>query len=1075
MPKLTERQQLAVDYNEKNLLVSAAAGSGKTSVLVERLIGALNGGANIDGFLIITYTRAAALELRGRIQKEILKRCGENQGETKRLYAQLKRMHRANIGTIHAFCAGLLRDYAAEAGIKPNFKQLEGAEEAGFKQKALETALEELYGLNPPGFEVLAESLSGIGGDRRLGEVILTVYNKIQAFPNPDMMMDSIVGGHSDYIEYLRQSAERVLILAEKVVKKARRELLEMPELDAAYGAALDADLVNINALRNGLEITKVSARAPKGMAEAVKPFRDARDYFYKLLDEYQNTMLAAQPPAEDELHYSEELTRGLFAAVRAFGKAYGDLKSRKGVLDFSDLEHYTHNLLCVPGSRLEINFTEVMVDEYQDVNQVQEEIISALKSRVFMVGDARQSIYGFRLANPDIFLRKYGEWMPPEYGGDCGGARVVLPHNFRSNEKILNAVNAVFEKIMLGMPYGEEEKLKPPTGVEYGGELPVLVYCNDKSEQERDDEDTVPYNRVRLEAEMVADICAELVESGEKPDDIAVLLRAKSSMIHFKRAIEARGLPAAGQDDNIFETTEMRVAVTYLKILDNPRNDTALLAVMRSPLYNFSPKELVRIRGKAGGDFYDSLAASAAAGHSKCVRLLNDLSELRDLGTDNGMDLLYHTMLTRLGLLEIFGSMSGGETRRANLLSLIPIAAGAATAGELCRTLERRSASGKPPSAATQGGVNLMTVHKSKGLEFKTVIVADTARIFNRTDSREPILFHKDLGLGLKFTDAERRVQYTTSKREAVAKRLNEDLLKEEMRVLYVALTRAKERLFVTMTLPDLDARLKKLSLGLDGKPDEHRLLTCNSVSDWLLLALMNDGKPEDTWKVREYVHERPKTEVFGISSAECWQSPPLKAEREDGGADTPGKIPSKLTVTELSKTKADTVFAKPRFMEKHAALTAAERGTALHTALQFVNLRACGSVEGARTELECLEREQRMTREQIASVDPGRITRFVTSGLGARVLAAETVKRETPFSLLTPVRELLPEYDSEEKTLFQGVIDLMFIEGGEWVIVDFKSGASKPEYKRQLALYENAVRRVTGQRVKESLVYYV
>jgi len=1096
---LTPQQQQAVEYNGTDLLVSAAAGSGKTRVLVERLIGALDNGANIDDFLIITYTRAAALELRGRIQRAILDRLKKDRSD-KRLYAQLMRLHRSNIGTIHSFCAGLLREYAAEAGLKPNFRQIEGAEENALKQKALETALEELYAACPPGFDIFADSLSDVGGDRRSGEVILELYNKLQAFPSPEMWMEEQLANPRDVSGYLKMDAERALWFAKKLMLEARRDLKKLPELNAVYGSAFDEDLINVAALKNGLKITKSKLRPARGMTDIAEPFKDARDRFYKLLNVYSEAMAGNTVQTETEEQYINDLTLGIFTAVRAFTKAYKDLKFRKGVLDFSDLEHITHALLCgqmpdmgvpSPYPRLDgAKFAEILVDEYQDINQVQEEIIQALNSQIFMVGDVRQSIYGFRQAEPSIFLKKYSAWSEES----PHGARVILPHNFRSHPSILGAVNDIFEKIMLGMEYGEEEKLRAGALPGNAGGVPpippdtpaspraVLVYC-DKAGI---DDEEVPLRRVQLEAEMVAEICRELVDDGKEPGGIAVLFRAKSGMGFFKSAIEARGLPVTGQEDNILETPELRVAQTYLRILDNPRDDVALLAVMRSPLYNFSPDELVKVRNCADGDFYDALTAASAAGDSKCTMLLRDLIYLRDLGMDMGMDMLYHGMLMRLGLLELFGSMRGGAVRRSNLLSLIPVAARTLSVGELCQVLERMRESGEMPNAAGQNGITLMTIHKSKGLEFNTVILADTSRVFNRADSRAPVLFHREMGLGLKIADTSRRIQYPTVKRAAVAGRLNEDMMQEEMRVLYVALTRAKEHLYVTMTTPDMAKQIERLNMGLDDRPDEYQLLSAKSVSDWLLLALIRDGALGDTetWSVREWTidngqltikHEKNSdSDLTTIDNSKPIVNYQLSIVN--------CSLPSKLTTTEIVATgsKLSTVncqlsIVKPRFMEKHTALTAAERGTALHTALQFVDLQVCLTLDGAKAELLRLERERRLTPEQAGCVEPERIIRFIQSELGARVLASADIRRELPFSLLTPIRELLPEIDSDEKTLFQGVIDLMFFEEGGWVVVDFKSGKPKQEYRRQLKLYENAVRRMTGQRVIEGIVYYL
>ncbi len=1146
--KATPQQQEAIVSRDGPLLVSAAAGSGKTRVLVERLLDAiLHHGRHIDDFLVVTYTRAAAGELRGRMQASLSALRATYPQQVNR---ELLRLHRASIGTIHSFCADVLRRHAVEAGIRPDFKLLEQGAGQKLREQALSLSLEQLYAqeASDSPFAMLSEALSDIGNDRKLEAVVLRLYDVLQAHPNPHGWLQHQVTvltqsqtldpADNPWGSYALAQAGGLLSLAETVIATARQDM--DGAIETAYAPAFDSDLANIHVLQTALSsgwahassavssITHQRLGTARGMGDAVEPFKEARELWKKkLYPEIARLLSGSVAEQQADLQSVTPLAHGLQLAVQTFEAHYTALKRRRNVLDFSDLEHLTHAVLCDSEGRatrtahdVADRFFEVLVDEYQDVNQVQEDIIQALAtagSHLFLVGDVRQSVYGFRQADPQIFMQKYQTWtqkpaLPEE--PRC----VVLPHNFRSDPAILRAVNAVFARIMSreggGMSYGEREFLwpAPDTPTDIDSPPRATLYLCDRSEDDTNDD-----SRVALEAEMAASIAADYLamcsphQEQYEPHDIAILLRTKRDIPLFRRALALRGIPSTGQEDNPLRNIEVQTVLSYCQLLVNPRQDMALLAVLRSPLYNATTNQLAAMRALAQGDVYEVLLAGVSADDPLCVRLWADITFLRTLSADATVTQLYHVMLERLHLLSIFTAFPDGENKRRMLLSLVTLTSETPTILAFCERLERMQ---EEQGTATAGhGVTLMTMHKSKGLEFPIVIVADTARKFNTADGRETVLCHKELGLGFKCTDVAKRVQYPTLARDAVARRIERDTLAEEMRLLYVALTRAKEHLIVTATVPNSQAKLQQLRLGLGDKPHPQQVMRADSMSTWLLLALLThaDGNelrrrvqlpmlPETepaSWQLRTWQPTSITQETVSLEDDINEPTPPPPPPSHSPRA-LETTLPSKLTATEIKGRLRDLelqedakpyalgwhaqAFAKPQFMTTVKTMTAAERGTALHLALQFVDYAACVTTEGATAQLASLVAAQKLTAVQGSAVSVADICAFVNAPLGIRVRKSSRVLREFPFSLLTPMRNLFADINSSDTVLLQGVIDLLFWEPDGWVVLDFKTnhvGRRQPqkvaaEYTVQLNTYADAVRRMTAQPVKSKLIYF-
>ncbi|GHU87605.1 hypothetical protein FACS1894202_02210 [Clostridia bacterium] len=991
--ELTRAQSEAATFRDSDVLVSAAAGSGKTRVLVERLVRAvIDGDTHIDDYLVITYTRAAAGELRRRIGKALSERGAAR---------ELARLNRAQIGTIHAFCAMLIRRFAVECGVQPNFRQLETSESNKLRERAMADALEKLYESRDPRFYALADTLSDTGRDNKIADTLFEIYDALRSLPDMETWKDDQLAelrraaadtpiAETPWGALLTREANRTLETVRKALSAALEEMG-----DHKYRPMFESDLANLGrALTEPVTFEPLSRKRTD--ADTAEYYKNIRTACQDAVKRIQKQFAAPGERNRADFKASIPLAEGLFMAVRTFHAEYSALKARRNALDFPDLEHIARGLLA----RREIGeYREVLIDEYQDVNQVQEDILLSLKRagcRLFMVGDARQSIYGFRQADPAIFEAKYNS------GKDL--KVIELPQNFRSSPQILDAVNAVCSEIMPGYV---------PLSSGSGGEAPApkLVTCGEGEEPS-----------------LAAALALQAVKDGASPDDVAILLRTSRDMPLYKKALNAAGLACVSQEERLFDAPEVRALRACFQVLDNPRQDVPLLTLLRSFVYDFTPDDLAELRKASGGELFDGLAASD--------RVWDDFTYLRGIAADGSAGQLYHAVSRRLGIPEI--------------PALTPSLSECVTASDCIAAMERLENMNIPAAAH---GVRLSSIHRAKGLEFPVVILSGTAKAFNYTDSRRPVLFHKKLGLGLKRTDMSTRVQYGTLSRDAVALAQKLDLAAEEARLLYVALTRAEERLYVTAEV----------------KSEPKALLS-----------------PSDARSMYAWLNERWQSEVWdgeavcGETIVETEEAEPIEKQKTYEyplAAD----IPSKVTTTDLARHERERTFSRPRFLDGAKALTPAERGTAAHAALQYADLRVCGDTEGARRELERLARGKFLTAAQLEAVDAALLTDFVRSPLGRRALGSGDLRRELPFSLLTPASELLG-VDVTEPVLLQGVADLLFIEDGKWIIVDFKTtglGGRDPSavaelFRGQLNTYAKAVTRLMNAPVGETWIYF-
>lgn len=1153
--KPTPSQKLAIEDRGGELLVSAAAGSGKTRVLTERLMRWITEGdapRSIDNFLIITFSTAAAAELRSRISEELSARAAADPG-SKRLRRESALVRRAQIGTIHSFCSALLREYAGRAGIAPDFAIADEDRARELRRLSLETVLEAAYAEAEPGFIQLADTVGAGTDDRRLESLVLELHGKLQSHARPGdwaaRQSELFETGAEDAAdtpwgrELLESAADELLWWAGEFDELVR-SLAGFEKMGKAYvpsfsetasslrGAAkraaegwdalreaLPIAFPRLGSLRGGGEDPELAERA-KALREGCKKAAKRIEKGFTLPSEQLLRDMRATAPA----------MRALLKLVGDFDAEYTRRKRRRSLLDFADLEHLAARLLTEPdGSPTETarevsrRYAEVMVDEYQDVSLVQDMIIRAVSDsgrRLFMVGDVKQSIYRFRLADPTIFLKKYESYADaPQPEGVP--RRVFLRESFRSRGEVVDAVNAVFGCLMskgLGeMEYDERARLR--AGLEYPGVVPVpeLVAVPLPGA----DEDEERPDKIEVEAAYAARMMRRLVETGAKISeggalrplgygDIAVLLRSVNvSGPVWRRVLAREGVPVeAGQSGGFFEAPEVAVILSLLAVIDNPRQDVALISVLRSELFGFTNDELTEIRLMSGeGDFYAALRARAEVSE-KARAFLDTLARLRDFARDSELATLIWEIYESLGCMALCSAMRDGEGRRARLLRLFELARSFETTGwrglrrflDWLRSMRERGEEPAFPDEDGGGAVRIMSIHRSKGLEFPVVFIGDTARQFNRSDLRGSVLVHPELGLGPKFTDAARGIEYPTLARRAVANRLERELLSEELRLLYVAMTRARERLFITCAMADPQKTMDKLAPAAQEHIPAQALLPMRSMAEWLICAALGTGGRALTLSIggdeegaprRVTPAAQPEPERTGEEASPVDFDALLAWRYPHSGAET---LPSKLTATELKSLaepdaesaellpRAARTFRRPDIALAARRLTAAERGTATHLALRYLELGALTTPEAAREAVDRLAAAGKLSAREAAAVDAAGLCRFALSPLGRRIAAAPRVLREFPFALLCPAERFFPGAEGEE-LLLQGVVDCCLIEPDGAVIVDYKTDRIAPEaaperakrYAAQLETYAWAVSRITGLAVKAKIVYFL
>ncbi|MCL2399132.1 MAG: helicase-exonuclease AddAB subunit AddA [Defluviitaleaceae bacterium] len=1197
----TDEQQQAIDTRADNILVAAAAGSGKTRVLVERVLKLITEkegkeATDIDRLLVVTFTEAAAAEMKERITKSLtssldelekLEKSEKTENDDKlleRLLRQSARMPAANISTIHAFCLRLVKDNFHRIDLDPGFRIGDQTELNLLQSQVMETLFEESYAkevMETPSamavsFKQLVEAFGGgKTKDNRLDKLIRRLFDFIESLPFPEETINKYIDifntplDDSLWLDIIKEEMEISLNAALNTVQRAYK-LCKLPDGPEKYLFALQEDEDIIRRLQkllaNNVKLDKLYDAFIEVKHSTIYSYRgkekeatdedlrlkvkDLRDKEIKQRIERMKKRFLFTDPGKmrEDICSLQPVIKSLFDLTMDYRTRYSEEKRLRNLVDFSDLEHFAIQILwqgdftrpseLTPSPvalALSTKFHEVLVDEYQDTNEVQERILSAFTfdNRRFMVGDVKQSIYGFRHAQPKLFLNKIDN---PDVHS------VILSRNFRSRKNVLDAINFFFYRLMRDPEYNDKAALYPgavfpETKVSekfYTTELHVVEAITGSNEDDEDFDENEDIKgttdaltlKIRHEARIIARRIGELIESSAETDrpisykDIVILTRsAQSISTILTEELKLQDINAVAETPGgFFETPEIMIALSLLKIVDNPRQDIDLLAVLR--LYDFTPDQILEIRlhGDSTGDtsenvtidYYDCLLTYLESGENEnlCNRiqeLLNNINHWRKkaiiLPISRLIGLLYEETL----LPYRFGLMSGGAVRQANLRLLLEKAIRYETTSftglfHFVRYIEWLQAHSEDEPAAMilpedESVVKVMTIHKSKGLEFPVVFVSMLGRQFNQMDEKMDVILHPALGIGATYTDLEQRTRSNTISRLALALLRKREAVAEELRVLYVAMTRAKEKLILTGCVTDLDTRLEKwqnvssISDADDRKrlPD-YALRDAKCYLDWLMPCVMQDQN-EISW-------QEHRISVANISSVEPTS---FMASIGTGVVNMPyhhdkkeSLLPSKLAISELKRifaleTSPDSIsayekeveFEAPAFYKQAAAqITPIQMGILLHTIVEHMDIHRDIDTHAIRELINSLAEKKLITQEESQIVDIKKLERFVASPLADRMRSAKQLYREIPFVIGLSPDDIYNNNITDATILVHGIIDCYFeTPNGEIVLVDFKNSVN-PEtlhirYATQMKIYRKAIEQATGKPVSESLFY--
>ena len=1156
--QLTPQQEQAIYDRGGSLLVSAAAGSGKTKVLVDRLLSYImdpKSPANLDDFLIITYTKAAASELRGKIASKLTQRIAENPNNW-HLQKQMQRLYLTKISTVHSFCSDILREYAYKLDIPADFRVAEETECEQLQVRVLEQILNEAYENidQNPDLQTFMDT-QGLGRDDRLvPAIILKVYHSSRCHLHPGKWLDWCI--ESTSCEGMKDAAET--LWGQYLIKDLHRSIdLHMDAMaqcrtlvEAAEGmekvvALLEEDLRNLFALRSLDNWEHIHANADsswsdfprkysdKELAAKVKAVRGAcKDEIISKLTAFANSSQQVM----DDLSHTGASARGLIYLVNQFAESYDKLKKSRRIMDFSDLEHKTLDLLLgknrssatVAAKEISRRFVQIMVDEYQDSNAVQDAIFSVLteeKRNCFMVGDVKQSIYQFRLADPGIFLEKYERYKNAEVALEGEPRKVMLSRNFRSSGQVINAVNDVFRFCMSeqvgGLVYGEDEMLREGIPHAKNTEPEIELHAVDVQEDTYWEESTYVADRI---CQLLDGTHTIRCDDGFRPitaDDIVILLRSPGSVgADFCFALKERGVRCSmGGSEDLLNTEEISVLWSLLQTISNPLQDIPLVATLSSRVFRFTADELAAIRQKHKHSvFYRSLQESQSDKVKNFMALLDDLRKRSRLCS---VTQLIEYIFVKTGMDSIFAAMPDGADRIDNLQMFCQFAASVENTGkkDLEQLLEQLTVlaekgmvvtSDKKPSNC----VTIMSIHKSKGLEFPVVFLCGLSRRFNHKNAQEQVLCDRELGLGLACVDPNKRIRYPSVAKKAISHKIRSEGISEEMRVLYVAMTRARDRLIMTYASDNLSKALTDIAMRMDVSGRQLMTRDVSCPGKWILQTAMMrteagqlhaiGGSPgcsvvsEEPWlidvvSVCPGSEDRPSEEVKQ-------ETLPVEIVEKIGKFlnvrypyPLATQAPSKQTATQLKgrvkDQEASEYTEQPKYQKNqfrtpsfaHKEKTGKVYGNAVHCLMQYLDFTGCGSLRGVEAEIQRIVSQGYLDASMASEIRGDMIYAFFETPIGKKMIQGKHILREFKFSVLDDADKYIPGLENEQ-VLLQGVVDCALIEDDGITIVDFKTDRINAQsiektvdgYKPQLFAYATALSKIYELPIKHAYLYF-
>lgn len=1158
--KPTKEQESAI-ITAGNVLVSAAAGSGKTAVLVERVIKMLcdkENGITADKLLIVTFTNAAAAEMRSRIEKRLSEEIAKAPHD-EALIVQKHLLPSAKICTIDSFCIDLVRENFEKAGVSPDFKISDGNSLKATDEAVLGNIIK---GYLEEGNQTFFELLDIIGSEydeRNFIEFVLGIYQYSRQLPFPEVWFKLLSDGYNNGVfdssnEWYKYAFEK----AETVIKEGLNSLAK----------AIDLLMVNETAADKYMPAFSLAAESLNELLNSHKT--NDWDVFYNALESFYFPKLPIVRGVSDiyEINAAKDIYKYIGSKVlegvrklfysdlsfinSQFSKLYAPLNLLSEILirfddelfeaykelntfTFHNTEHLALKLLCEESNdeiiiredakELLSRFSEVMVDEYQDTNDLQDRlfyVLSSKEERLFAVGDVKQSIYGFRGANPKNFLTKKNRYIPLKECKDNKAQKIILGKNFRTKPEVCEFINFVFSILMTentgDIIYNEEEKLIPEAKYPFIENIPTKISLINTKGCEISD--------IELEAREIAGFIKNTMSAGEvirEDDDVlrkaeyrdfTILLRsAKLKAPLLACELKKQGIPVTYSIEDFTESLEISVFLNLLSVIDNPQADIELLSVMMSTLFGFTPEEMAKIRiAKKNDSLYSAVVNAAENGDEKAKDFLSKIEKYRLLSVINPLPRFINILLNQTGFLQLVSAMVDGVRRRNNLLLLVNYANDYSenqngSIGGFVRFIKKQAETGIKAAGSVTGGnsVRIMSIHASKGLQFPVCIIAGLSSSFNDSEARDSSIYTTDFGIGFKYYDEIDKTRYTTISREAILDKIRTERLSEELRLFYVALTRTQDKLFMTATLSDVykkSEELKTMLVSADSNVTSNVFGRTKSYSDWLILSLLlhpegkelrgNDGSlilsgdnSKVTVTVKDYdmmpdsysLDSKTEAQVIEELAEKIKSNISFKYPFEEIL-----KIESKVSASRLAGSAEDMKYAfshKPAFLNS-GGITSAERGTAMHKVMEYFDFEKSDDI---KLELERLYEWQYISDREYKSLDTEKLKAFFESDVFKRIKNnITTVKREMRFLTELDASFIASDLDKRfkgEKVVVQGAVDVCFVEDDGVVILDFKtdrvenSEALKKAYAEQLDIYALACEKIFGLPIKQKIIY--
>ncbi len=1145
------------------MIVSAGAGSGKTTVLTERVVSLVCDAeepCSLDQMIIVTFTKASAAEMRSRIAAKLSEKYAK-EPNNRFLRSQIAFLPSARIQTIDSLCYDIVRENFDLCGVAPDFKIIDTADEKELKSAAVKQTLDEAYATGDPDFYALIESVCDMRSDKGIEEMILSAHSRWCRIPDRNGWMtrqkDRVPGIDPLDEDWGKKIFEYSLKRLADSAEKVRRELAFLtgypdtfkrfePVLSYCldfYAKALSSKSEGWDAFRDAVRVFKCPSLDDKKKTENENVIRGAtavRDDFKGLIIKLKNVFF--EKPADAV--YGEELScmryRKCFCSLLTrFDDIYSAAKAEKGVLDFNDLEYLTLKLLTAPDGNasqtakdISSGLRELMVDEYQDTDYMQDAIFSLIEPRhggVFMVGDVKQSIYRFRNAEPAIFVKKYLTY--PTYDpqdAEQWECSLSLNENYRSSSSVLDCANLVFSQTMSetfgGVNYASDGALvKGPQAFYKTYPAELILMDNSGGDDESSDKKTA---QAEYAAERIAQMLKEPLmitddpfsapwqARAAEPGDFAILLSSfRENVDYFRQALIDRNVPVHVAGSGFFDMKEIRIMISLLRVVDNRRQDVALVSLLRSPVFLYTADELAALRLEGDDSLYECLESAAQKAVKRATEVKNTLDrwifEASYMSITAFLRKVYNTTFLSAAVSAEKGSRSRGE----NLEILYELASDYEKRSfegipGFLKHLEKMMDSGVDPGTGSEAdGVRIMSIHNSKGLEFPVVILPQLEKPFNTDDQKAPAFIDKDMGFAFRMSEGKRWIKYKSQSYTARAAMTSFENKQEELRKLYVAMTRAKEKLILIGEVSNVEKRLNSACDRLsDGMLSPYVAASYSNALDWVLSAALCCGScadlrsrtsmpPPAIYKAENLtasiVYPDKKEETLKYDAGEkgsAMNDKYLSYASMDYEYAAVSALPSKLTPTGVKKaeesageTDGKKVYPFHRIVRlKTGAEDAAGIGRSIHKCLQFADINAC--LTDPRSELERMTAQGLINAGDAAAADPEMLRAFAESEPGKRVAKADRVFREKDFCVLFTPDEVLKNGVTDENILMTGTIDLLIFEGGRATVIDFKSDrivpgdekAAAEKHRVQLDIYMRSVVKMTGMEPGDMIVYF-